>query len=79
MVNRFSSTQTKLARLLAGRRQSPVPVRAKLLGRAGEVWRELKEETDRVGLGDEDLLALLLDEAYQRVIQALRAAPDQKR
>lgn len=74
MKSKNQATQARVAKILAGKKQSVVSVRAKLQGRAGELWTSLLKTAEGIGLEPQDVVALLLDEGAARVEDALRVA-----
>lgn len=65
----------QIVRSLAGRVAPAVTVRAKLTGSASDAWIALRAASEGLGLGDAELLALLVMHGSGPVREALQTAP----
>lgn len=74
MSERNKAARARVAKLLAGKRQSAVSVKVKLYGRAGELWITLLGKAGKIGLEPQDVFALLLEEGWAKVCGAIDAA-----
>lgn len=76
MSNKTTTKSSRLARriqaALAGRASRQVTVRATLTGPAADAWSELRLDGEGLGMGDQALLAALLDAGASSLRRALR-------